>query len=458
MSWSGSEGRRRQRLGRWRQGTPPPPLHNRYPGIRRPTRSRPSALLNEHPTGANILGWATPDTRRLDRQPATKTSNESKGRRLSSRCPAGAGNGRRDRLAKCRTAWSFRMIPRMRPDKYTVIICDDSRTERMRFYRRQFDNFIIYGVRKEGSDFIEDIVFDSPNVLYRVLTGLRRDGNLPSIVLLDLFYKRDLPDSDQIEQDAIREIVQLKDTFRAVRAKVLSYLSPDGMTLLRRIRLADKVSKVELPILVYTDKDFNFLPPSDFNSLYELDSGFAYKDRDDLELRSTIPVPVEYFRIVSAIEAAQAARRPPRVFMSHGHSDDWECVQRYIRDDLGIECIEFNQVASKSRTTIQHLHEVAAECSFAIILMTGDDAVGGGEYRARENVVHEIGYFQGRYDLDRVCILHERGTTLPSNIYGITTIGYAAGQVEKTFAKLTMELRAANLLPTIDGGNRWFDA
>jgi len=34
--------------------------------------------------------------------------------------------------------------------------------------------------------------------------------------------------------------------------------------------------------------------------------------------------------------------------------------------------------------------------SFAILVMTGEDKIEDGEMRARQNVVHELGLFQGK--------------------------------------------------------------
>lgn len=75
--------------------------------------------------------------------------------------------------------------------------------------------------------------------------------------------------------------------------------------------------------------------------------------------------------------------------------------------------------------------------------MTGDDDLGIGAPRARENVMHEIRFFQAKYGLANVCLLHEEGTKIPSNIHGLVYIPFPKDLVSATFGVLGRELRAA---------------
>jgi predicted nucleotide-binding protein len=75
--------------------------------------------------------------------------------------------------------------------------------------------------------------------------------------------------------------------------------------------------------------------------------------------------------------------------------------------------------------------------------MTGDDDLDVGAPRARENVMHEIGFFQGKYGLERVCLLYEEGTNIPSNIHGLIYLPFLKGYVNATFGALQRELNAA---------------
>jgi predicted nucleotide-binding protein len=132
---------------------------------------------------------------------------------------------------------------------------------------------------------------------------------------------------------------------------------------------------------------------------------------------------------------------PRRVFISHGRSSDWREVQPFIERDVGIPTLELAQEPNRGRTVLQKLAEESDRCSYAVIVMTGDDPIDGDRPRARENVMHEIGFFQGRYGLSRVTLLHEEGTNIPSNIHGLVYIPYPKELVSAGFGTLQRELR-----------------
>lgn len=161
---------------------------------------------------------------------------------------------------------------------------------------------------------------------------------------------------------------------------------------------------------------------------------------------ATLFQDIEYILKVRANSQLNQANtgRPRRIFISHGRSPDWHKVQAYIEKDLQFETLELSQEANRGRTVLQKLWEEATNCSYAVIVMTGDDIVAEGERpRARENVMHEIGFFQGQYGLENVCLLYEEGTSIPSNIHGLVYIPFPKGYVEATFGALGREIKAA---------------
>lgn len=136
-------------------------------------------------------------------------------------------------------------------------------------------------------------------------------------------------------------------------------------------------------------------------------------------------------------------KRPQRVFISHGRSPDWREVQSYLEKDLGIDTLELAQAPNLGRTVLQKLNDESEKCSFSVVVMTGDDQVDLGPPRARENVLHEIGFFQGKFGLENVCLLYEEGTNIPSNIHGLVYIPFPKGLVSAGFSVLARELEAA---------------
>ena len=140
--------------------------------------------------------------------------------------------------------------------------------------------------------------------------------------------------------------------------------------------------------------------------------------------------------------AVSAGNRVRRVFISHGRSNDWREVQAYVEKDIRLETLELAQEPNAGQTIIEKLERHASSCDSAVIVMTGDDTDVEGQVRARENVMHEIGFFQARYGRARVCLLHEEAVTIPTNLSGVVYIPFPKGSVSASFGVLIRELGA----------------
>ncbi|MDB6062685.1 MAG: DNA-binding protein [Verrucomicrobiaceae bacterium] len=130
-----------------------------------------------------------------------------------------------------------------------------------------------------------------------------------------------------------------------------------------------------------------------------------------------------------------------RVFITHGQSNDWRAVQAHIEKDVCLPTIELAQEANLGRTIIEKLIDSAARCDSAVIVMTGDDVANEVEARVRENVMHEIGFFQGRYGRSSVVLLHEEGVNIPTNLSGVAYVPFPKGSIEAGFHVLQRELK-----------------
>lgn len=168
------------------------------------------------------------------------------------------------------------------------------------------------------------------------------------------------------------------------------------------------------------------------NALYSKDSLYPLINNLDyiLEVRSNS-------RVAEKIEEKE---KPNRIFLSHGRSNEWYKVQAFLEKDLEYQTLELAQQAILGRTILQKLSEESDKCGYCIIVMTGDD-VHGEETRARENVLHEIGFFQGKYGLTNIILLHEEGVNIPSNIHGLVYIPFPKNYIEATFAGIQRELK-----------------
>jgi predicted nucleotide-binding protein len=140
--------------------------------------------------------------------------------------------------------------------------------------------------------------------------------------------------------------------------------------------------------------------------------------------------------------ASQAVAEHRCVFISHGRSADWREVQAYVEKDIELATLELAQAPSSGQTIIEKLESNASSCDSAVIVMTGDDIDASGQARARENVMHEIGFFQGKYRRARVCLLHEEAVSIPTNLSGVVYVPFPKGNVAASFGVLNRELKA----------------
>jgi predicted nucleotide-binding protein len=150
----------------------------------------------------------------------------------------------------------------------------------------------------------------------------------------------------------------------------------------------------------------------------------------------------QIFEIRANSELEQPRPAPMKcVFISHGRSNCWREVQPFIEKDVGLKTLELAQEASLGRTIIEKLADNADRCDSAVIVMTGDDVAGENEARVRENVMHEIGFFQGRYSRRAVVLLHEDGVNIPSNLSGVVYVPFPKDKPDAGFHVLQRELK-----------------
>jgi predicted nucleotide-binding protein len=171
--------------------------------------------------------------------------------------------------------------------------------------------------------------------------------------------------------------------------------------------------------------------------------GRGYVTRSYLEL---LRRDIDYiFEVLANSRATESnpALRPSRVFISHGSSDEWREVQSHIERDLDVRTLELAQEPNRGRTVLQKLTEESDRCSYAVVIMTADDEMPDDAPRARQNVIHEIGFFQGKFGLPSVTLLYQMGTDIPSNIHGLVYVPFPSGMVSAAFGVLDRELQAA---------------
>lgn len=133
-----------------------------------------------------------------------------------------------------------------------------------------------------------------------------------------------------------------------------------------------------------------------------------------------------------------------KVFIVHGRDDGpREAVARFL-ERLGFIPIILNEQANQGRTVIEKV-EAYSDVDFAVVLLTPDDEgnlVGEApRYRARQNVILELGYFIGKLTRKHVCTLVAGDIEIPSDWRGVVDEKFdAAGAWRQVLAR---ELEAA---------------
>ena len=137
------------------------------------------------------------------------------------------------------------------------------------------------------------------------------------------------------------------------------------------------------------------------------------------------------------------------VFIGHGHSLIWRELKDFIESRLRLPVDEFNRVPVAGVTNTARLSEMLDAAAIAFLVMTGEDEQPDGKLRARMNVVHEAGLFQGRLGFDRTIVLLEEGCEEFSNIEGLGHIQFPPGDIRAAFEEIREVLEREGVLSVI---------
>ena len=153
--------------------------------------------------------------------------------------------------------------------------------------------------------------------------------------------------------------------------------------------------------------------------------------------------------VAEALEGFPAGTRP-RVLLVHGHDQaTLREVKSFLQTDLRFpEPIVLRDMPNHGATIIEKLENYTLSVDLVLVLLTPDDCVEstqspqGKVYRARQNVIFEMGFFiglLGRHS-GRIILLHRDQVELPSDIGGLITIDISQG-IQHARPELIQELR-----------------
>lgn len=142
-----------------------------------------------------------------------------------------------------------------------------------------------------------------------------------------------------------------------------------------------------------------------------------------------------------------------KVFIVHGRDKQALLEVEGIVRRAGLEPIILSRMPNSGLTLIEKF-EKYADVKYAVVLLTPDD-VGAlfedlpiqslqYQFRARQNVVFELGFFYGKLGRSNVCCIHKASLELPTDINGIAYIPFNESVEEVEFT-LLKEFKEAGL-------------
>lgn len=134
---------------------------------------------------------------------------------------------------------------------------------------------------------------------------------------------------------------------------------------------------------------------------------------------------------VSTVAAYLSTLTPDNrtVFIGHGRSNVWTSLRDLLTNKFHLPYEEFNREPRAGYSTKEVLVKMLDGARFAFLVMTPEDEHEDKKLHARENVVHEIGLFQGRLGFEKAIVLVEQGCEEFSNIIGLTQIRFPKGNI-----------------------------
>jgi len=144
---------------------------------------------------------------------------------------------------------------------------------------------------------------------------------------------------------------------------------------------------------------------------------------------------LKYMEINDLIEREEMTTGS-KVFIGHGRSPLWSELKDFLQNRLHLEWEEFNREPTAGMATAERLKQILTTSCFAFLVMTAEDLHADHTVHARENVIHEVGLFQGHLGFRKAIVLLEEGCSEFSNIVGLSQIRFPQGNISACFEEI----------------------
>jgi hypothetical protein len=130
-----------------------------------------------------------------------------------------------------------------------------------------------------------------------------------------------------------------------------------------------------------------------------------------------------------------------KTFIGHGLNPMWRDLKDHLHEKHGMFVESYELGARASLTIKEVLDQMLGSSSFAVLVFTGEDQDAEGHYHPRDNVIHELGLFQGKLGWRKAVILLEDGVQEFSNIHGINQIRFQNGRIQETYGEVLATIK-----------------
>ena len=135
---------------------------------------------------------------------------------------------------------------------------------------------------------------------------------------------------------------------------------------------------------------------------------------------------------VNKIIKKDSTKLSNKIFIVHGHDEEMKQAAARTVEKIDLKPIILHEQPNKGRTIIEKFEDYS-DVNFAIVLLSPDDIAYSKdkppedkEFRARQNVIFELGFFVGKLGREHVFILYkeEKNFKIPSDYSGICYTPY----------------------------------
>jgi predicted nucleotide-binding protein len=198
-------------------------------------------------------------------------------------------------------------------------------------------------------------------------------------------------------------------------------------------------------------KELNFIEPVPFSD-QAFDSGFTKHEQAKLrEVTNASNILLRNVKLLLSPPASDIRLnnqvRSNKIFLVNGQDNEMKSAVTQTLQKLDLDPIILHEKPNSEQTLIEKISDYA-HVSFAVVLLSPDDLAYPEEktpdetkYRAKQNVIFELGYFLGRLGTQNVVAIYrkKKDFEIPSQ-YRVLWIEYKTGW----YFELIKELQAAN--------------